>query len=439
MQARREAMSGSFRSVARRVADLEFWIVLLGVAPVLLFDAWMPHWAVIAALAAVPLLWLVRWLGHGSPVRVNPLNPPVLILLLMAPVGVWAATIKSPSLPHLYRIILGVALLYAATGTLSSARRLRLVAALLVVAVPVLALFALLGTPLSASKLPVLSNLYDSIPPTIRPFWRPTGLGPNSVAGALAMLLPLPFGFALGGKQRWLRVAYVLASLFAGVVLLLTQSRGALLGLALAALIMMIVWNRWFLLVIPAAIGGGMAALATLGAQRLGGLMLSSAATSAVESVEGRLAIWSRAIYMVQDFPLTGVGLGMFDRILDLLYPLSMVSVETNLHHPHNLFLSQAVSSGLPGLVGLMSLILLLSAMSVQSLRWSRSGQMWPLALGLLGALIAYLGHGLFDNPTSFIRASAIVWLLFGLQAALWLHLREHRSSVVRSDGILHA
>ncbi len=428
-------MSESFRSLARRIADLELWIVLLGVAPVLLFEPWMPRWAVFAALIAVPLLWLVRLLGHGSPVRVSPLNLPVLILLLTAPIGVWAATSKSQSLSHLYRIILGVALLYAATGTLSTARRLRSMVALLAVAVPALAVFALLGTQLSASKLPMLSSLYESILPTLRPFWRPAGLGPNSVAGALAMLMPLPIGLALGGKQRWLRIACVLASLFAGAVLLLTQSRGALLGLALAALVMLIVWSRWFLLAIPIAIGGSVVALATLGSQRLGALMLSGAATSAVESMEGRLAIWSSAIYMVKDFPLTGIGLGMFDRVLDLLYPLSTVSMETNIHHPHNLFLFQAVSSGLPGLVGMVSLILLLFVMSVQSLRWARGGQMWPLALGLLGALIAYLGHGLFDSPTSFIRASAILWLLFGLQAALWLHLREQRPPAARSAG----
>jgi len=48
--------------------------------------------------------------------------------------------------------------------------------------------------------------------------------------------------------------------------------------------------------------------------------------------------------------------------------------------------------------------------------------------LGLLGALVAYLAHGMFDSPTSFIRASAILWILYGLQAALWLHLRERRA-----------
>jgi len=415
--------------VARHIAGLELIFVLLGVAPVLLFDAWMPRWAVVATLAAVPLLWLVRWLGTGSPVRATPLDLPVLLLLLVAPVGVWVAAARPLSLPDLYRITLGVALLYAAAGTLTSARRLRLLAALLLIAVPALALLALLGAQLSDAKFPALAALYGWIPAAIRPFWRPTGLGPNSVAGGLAMLLPLAIGFALGGKSLWLRIACSLASLFASAVLLLTGSRGALLGLALAVLVILIVQNRWFLLAIPAVILGGVAALVALGADRAGAWMLSGTATSAVESLEGRLEIWARALDMIRDFPFTGIGLGMFDRMLDLLYPLHMVTPEVDIYHPHNLFLFQATSGGLPGLIAWLALILLLFAMAAQSVRWSRRGEAWPLAMGLLGGLAAYVGHGLFDSPTSFIRAGAILWLLFGLQAALWLHLRAGHAS----------
>lgn len=427
MRHRPETMIRYCGLVARRIADLELWIVLLGVAPILLFDAWVPRWAVMAALATVPLLWLIRWLGEGSPVRASPLNLPVLILLVMAPVGVWAAAGKTLSLPHLYRIVLGVALLNSATGTLNSARRLRLMAALLVIAVPALALFALLGTHMSAFKFPELSVLYNWIPSAIRPFWRPAGLGPNSVAGALALLLPLSLGFALNGSRGWQRIASALGFVFAGSVLLLTGSRGALFGLALAVLVMFVVWNRWFLLTVPALIVAGIAAWAAWGIEWLGVFLMSTTATSAVESLEGRLEIWARALYMIQDFPLTGIGLGMFDQILDLLYPLSTVALETDIYHPHNLFLSQAVSGGLPGLIGLLALVCLLLTMGVQSTRWSRGREMWPLALGLLGSVVAHLGHGLFDSPTSFIRGSAILWLLFGVQTALWLHLHGAR------------
>ncbi|MFN2244495.1 MAG: O-antigen ligase family protein [Anaerolineae bacterium] len=417
-------MRAQFRAAAGRIASIELPIVLLGVAPVLLFDAWVPRWALIVALAAIPLLWLVRWMGTGSPVRATPVDLPILILLAMVPVGVWAAAIRPLSLPGIYRAVLCAGLFYAVVGTLTSARRLWTFAALLLVGVPVLALFALLGTQMGGGKFPLADALYDWIPSAIQPFWRPAGLGPNSVAGGLVLLLPLTIGFALGARRPWLRIACTLASLFAGAVLVLTQSRGALVGLALAVVVMFIVWNRWFLLAIPAGIIGGMAAVGALGAAQVGEFMLSGTTTSAVASMEGRLAIWARALAMIRDFPVTGIGLGMFDYLLDLLYPLFDVAPETDIFHPHNLFLFQAVSSGLPGLIALLALLFLLLVLAAKSIRWSQRSEAWPLALGLLGALVAYVGHGLFDNPTSFIRAGSILWILFGLQVALWLHLR---------------
>ena len=429
MRRRSSVVSQHIRSAARGVASLELAVVLVGVAPVLLFDDWMPQWAIVAALAAIPALWLVRWLGFGSPIRATPLDLPLLILLLMVPVGVWAALIKEQSLPQIYRVVLGAGLFYATAGTLTSAGRLRRFAALLMLAVPALALLALLGTQLSDGKFPVLSDLYDWIPSVISPFWRPTGLGPNSVAGGLALLLPLTFGAALGARNRWLRAASAVAVLFAATVMVLTQSRGALVGAVLAVSVMLVLWKRWFLLVIPAAIIAGAAALVVVGPEQLGGFIASGTASSAAASLEGRLEIWTRALHMIRDFPITGVGLGMFDHMLDLLYPLQMVTLETDMYHPHNVFLFQATSSGLPGLIALLALLLLLFVMAAQSVRRARGGEMWPLAIGLAGALVAYVGHGLFDSPTSFIRASAILWILFGLQASVWLHLRERGPS----------
>ncbi|NIV28265.1 MAG: hypothetical protein GWN58_01765, partial [Anaerolineae bacterium] len=234
------------------------------------------------------------------------------------------------TLPGIYKAVLATGLYYGAVGTLTSARRLRTFVVCLLIGIPVLALVALLGTQLSDAKFPLLGALYDGIPSAIKPFWRPTGLGPNSVAGGLVMLLPLTVGLALGAKRWWLRIACALASVFAGSVLVLTGSRGALVGLSLAVLVMFIVWNRWFLLAIPAMILGGLAALAFLGTERLGHFLLSGTSTSAVASLEGRLEIWTRTLAMIRDFPITGVGLGMFDQIMDLLYPLRSVIPHTD-------------------------------------------------------------------------------------------------------------
>lgn len=412
--------------MACTISDWELLILFLITVPVLVFDAWMPTWAIVVALSAIPILWLIRWLGYGSPTCPTPLDVPILILLLMVPVGVWAAAVKPLALPQIYRIVLGIALFYAVVNTLISARRLWTLTSLLLAAVLVLSLIAVLGIQRPGSKVPMASALYSFVPAFFRPFWRPEGLGSNSIAGGLVMLLPLSVAFALGGRHRLLRVACILISLLGGFALIFAQSRGAIVGLALAALVMGIAWKRRVLLVVPTVLLAGLVALGVLGWSRISEFMYSGIATSAGISLELRLELWMRALYMIQDFPFTGVGLGMFDRVIDLFYPLFLKSLDADMFHAHNIFLSQAVDTGLTGLVAYLAMILVLFAMAWQSSAMSRQKEWWPLAVGLLGAIVAYVGHGMFDSPTALIRANTILWLVFGLQAALWLHLQRH-------------
>ena len=415
------------RRIARRIASLELWIVALGVAPVLIFDAWMPTWLIVLVLASIPGLWLVRWIGHGTPIRPTPLDVPILVLLMMVPVGVWAAAAGSPALPEVYRIVLGVALFYAVVGTLTSARGLRWVAGLLLPAIAILSLVALLGTLWAGGKLPLqqLGTVYQSVPTLIQPFWNPAGFSANIVGGILAVLLPVTIAYALGAGRWWLKSAWAIAFLAGGLVLALTQSRGAIVALLFALLVMGVARTRWFLVAVPALGVAGLAAVQWLGASQAGQLLLPGATSRAIDSIEGRLEIWSRALYAIQDFPFSGAGLGMFDRVVDLLYPLFLISPEAKVFHPHNIYLAEAVDLGLPGLIAFVSVLVLLLFMAVQSIQLSRDDRLRPLAFGLLGALVAYMIHGLFDSITSFIKAYTIIWAIFGLQAALWLCLHE--------------
>jgi putative inorganic carbon (HCO3(-)) transporter len=415
------------RRIARRVAGLELWIVALGVAPVLIFDAWMPRWLIVLALALIPALWLIRWVGCGTPVRPTPLDLPILILLLMVPVGVWAAAVSSAALPEVYRIVLGVALFYAVVGTLTLARGLRLVAGLFLPATLALSLAALLGTQWAQGKLPLprLEAVYQSLPALLQPFWNPAGFSTIIVGGILAVLLPVSIAYALGTGRWWLKVAWAIAFLAGGLVLALTQSRGAIVALLLALLVMGVARSRWFLVAVPLLGVAGLVAVRSMGASQLGQLLLPDATSQAIGSLQGRLELWSRAVWMIQDFPFTGVGLGMFDRVADLLYPLVLASPDVTLFHPHNIFLAEAVDLGLPGLIAFVSVLLLLLFMAVQAVHLSRDDRLRPLAFGLLGALVVYVTHGLFDSITSFIKANTIIWAILGLQTALWLCLHE--------------
>jgi O-antigen ligase len=120
------------------------------------------------------------------------------------------------------------------------------------------------------------------------------------MAGALVLLL-----FAWRDLRGVERGIVTEASLLMLVVLVLTKSRGGLLGLA-AALVALVVlrWRRGGLIV-PA--GGLVAAFAVwrIGAARV---VEALTATQSLGGLDGRLEVRSRAVFMAQDFPFTGIG-----------------------------------------------------------------------------------------------------------------------------------
>ncbi len=423
-------MRQRLKAAARQIGGLELAVVLLGIAPILVFDGWVPDWAVAGALAAIPLLWLVRWAGHGSPTRPTPLDWPILLLLLMVPVGIWVAADRTRSLPEVYRILLGVALYYALVNTLVDFRYIRWAQRLVVLVTAGLGVAALLSTQWGGVSLdlPLIGSVHERLPTLVRPFWNPAGFNPNIVGGSLAMLLPIVIAAVIGERTWPVRVLGAAAVLTGSLVLLLSQSRGGLIGFALALLAMGVAYSRKFLLVAVVIVLIGIGLVLAVGPLQVGQQLLTQAGDSVIGSLDGRLELWSRALYMVQDFPFTGVGLGMFDPVLDLLYPLFLLGPGSDLFHPHNVLLAQAVMAGIPGLVAFGASLILLLCMALQSVRFSRSGAFWPLAVGLLGSVAAYLGHGLFDSIDSFIKAHTIVWAVFGLQVALWLHLHSAES-----------
>jgi putative inorganic carbon (HCO3(-)) transporter len=414
------------KTAAGRIADLELVIVALGIAPVLIFDAWMPRWIIGLALVLIPTLWLVRWFGRGYLTQPTPLDVPILLLLLMVVVGIWAAPIRMVALPEVYRIILGVALFYAMVNTLTTARYLQVVTALVLAATAALGVLALLGTDWSSGKfaLPLLDAIYARLPAMVRPFWNPGGFGSNTMGGILAMLLPLLIAFAVGARRWLLKGAFAVAATAGCLALLLSQSRGGTIGLLLAILVMGVARSRWLLIVVLLVSMGGLLAIGTTGIDPISDLVSSVSVDSAASSLEGRVELWSRALYMSQDFPFTGVGLGMFSRTVQILYPLFLVSPDVEIPHPHNIFFSQVVDAGFPGLVAFLALLILLFFIALRSTRLSKQGEWWPLAIGLLGSLVAFVAHGHFDSTTSFIKAHTVIWGLIGLQTTLWLYLR---------------
>jgi putative inorganic carbon (HCO3(-)) transporter len=169
------------------------------------------------------------------------------------------------------------------------------------------------------------------------------------------------------------------------------------------------------LLVVVAAVG-----ILVYGVQPTLDLVLGGVGDSAIRSAEGRLELFSRGLYMLQDFSFTGVGLGMFPRVLPILYPLFLVGPDTQMPHVHNIYLQAGIDHGFPGMIAFLAMLVLLLVMGVEAIRLSRGRRWEPLAIGLLGGLVAYLVHGLFDAIWHTPRSNIIIWGFFGVLTAVW-------------------
>jgi putative inorganic carbon (HCO3(-)) transporter len=177
-----------------------------------------------------------------------------------------------------------------------------------------------------------------------------------------------------------------------------------------------------------------------VGVERIAALF---SAGSAIGGLSGRPEVWSRALYMIQDFPFTGVGMGTFKPVANLLYPFFTLGPDADVPHAHNLALQVAVDLGLPGLIAWLALVGLVFAGAWQVYRRGRaSGDGWltGLGAGLLASQVALAVHGLTDAVTWGTRPAVLVWAVWGLAMAAW-NLRERADSdpamqfVARSEG----
>lgn len=396
-----------------------FFLAILFLTPVLLFPSFLPRWTLVVALGLLALTALLRCLATKRLIGHTPADWPLLFLFLLLSVGLWASADRSVTLVRTYALVANLALFWA-VASLVQTRWLRWTGWALLAAGFVLAAFFLLGTQFVAAKLPFIHrDIYGLLPGGLRPFWNPEGFNANLTGGLLGLFLMPAVILTLAG-EGWLQrgLGLVVSSLLA-VMVLLAQSRGALIGVAVALPVVTILLNRrwgWFWLIL--LIGGGVFAY-TQGVHLSLQSTIDASETQGLNTLTDRVEIWSRALYLVQDFSFTGVGMGMFEPTVKLLYPTFQIGPDVVFKHTHNIYLQAAAEMGIPGLISYLALYLIMGFLLVQRALDRGAGLYRVVALGLLGALIVYLVHGFFEVITYATRSAVVVWGLFGLMVAV--------------------
>lgn len=428
--------------VAEWITKTEFlWLALA--APFFLFPA--PDR--VLPLIVLPALWIARRIARGHFAPPTPLDWAIALMLLMVLVSMYATFDLSFSLGKIAGVLLGVGVFYALVGWASSSRHVAwAVAAYVLFGFP-LAIMGLLGINWT-NKLPALSQLSAHLPSIVKGLpGAESGLQPNEVGGALVWIVPLQLsllGWSLARKSasrtaRWLLpLGLLLLTAICGGTLVLTQSRSALIGFALGMglLLWLGVPKARFVFVLLVVLAA--AAVVYVGPQNIAdklvdGVGMGASPTEGITSLQDRTEIWSRAIYGIEDFPFTGMGMNAFRRVMPILYPMFSVAPETDLAHAHNELLQAALDLGLPGLIAYMAIMLLATALLVQTWRSATEGWVRAAVAGVASGLLAHSVYGITDAIALGAKPGVLLWWLLGLTVVLWQRSAAH-DTPIRAD-----
>lgn len=403
------------RKLSGHFLQYEIWVVTFFILLSLIWTRLLP-----LAIGAAILFWILRLIARRRLSIRTPADWSIVLLFLMIPVTLWITPASQTTLVQSLRLISGILFYYAVVNWGDSIPRIRQLVFGISVAGLGLALAAPFSVQWAAAKLIFApTQLYDRFALLIS-----DTVHPNVLAGSLVVLLPIPLAWLVFNwrQMNWMwRITGTFLSLVIIGMLALTQSRGALITLAFVFILLITLrWRYGWLILLLSVI----AVITFAFNYGFSDLFQFITRGSSVGDLTGRVEIWARAIFMIQDFPFTGIGMGTFAETIKSLYPFYILDVET-MPHAHNLFLQVGVDLGLPGLISWLAIAMLTIWMSGRLFYKGRNADdnlLIGYAAGLLLSNLAILFHGLTDSVTwGMVRPAPLVWGVWGMTVAGWL------------------
>lgn len=247
----------------------------------------------------------------------------------------------------------------------------------------------------------------------------------NDLAGLCFFPLSLCLALIVSEKKGWVKLAAFTGTGVLTLIILLTQSRGALIALVATGLIFFVTQSRGKrlkTLLITATVGVVILPLVPSSAwQRFSGLAwLTSEDTIQYADPEGsaeaRYNIWRVARTIIKENPATGIGLGAYQRAHATYTGRILVPpAARGFRDTHSTYLNVAAETGIPGLIVFLAMILVVVVGAELTRRRAplsvRARQLFVLELGLL----AFMLHGIFGSlaKLSFLYIQlAFIWAL---------------------------
>lgn len=375
------------------------------------------------ALVLLFMIWVARLLTRQdqTPFQFTPVGLPLLSFLVLAVfsfvIGMAHAGLQIQIVRHFAEILLALGLYFLVVNVVRSRERLERVVRALIVAggisaalgivfyvlpsdatIRILSLLRVFKYPTGAD---ILRYIEDNPENSLRAI--STSIDPNVLGGLMILTAALTAPQLFAQRPLLPRKLVILAWLAMFVCLILTFSRGALLGIAMALLVIAFVKYRR---IIPILLIG--AVIFYLAPVTQGYVThLADAITASDLATQMRLGEYKDAFILISRNPIFGVGfLGTPD--IDTYLGVSSV------------YLLMAEEMGLVGVaVFFLAMgIYYWQALSAWLGRLSRDDRLAPILLGITTALIGSMTAGLFDHyffNLDFPHSVTLFWLFVGL------------------------
>lgn len=453
----------TLKSVKATIESIDslMWIVLLAATPLFILIQPEESWV----LLLLPFTWLISIMARKQPIPNTPMNLALLVIAIQVLISLYATYDIAVSLQKVTGVIWGMTVFFALVRFGKKRSGILISTLIFIIGSAGISVLGLLGIEWPTNKIIFFNSLYDKVPniSSILPGLT-EGFHPNEVGGALTWIIPfwivVLFWMVIRSRKIKENIPsfIILSGLFfnfvllglSSVVLLFSQSRSAYIGLVFGLVILLLV-------VLPKKIRWGYISLLIIGTGILiyfilnGQFMLyvnqlfpdSGMASMAfsMNTLSGRVEIWSRAIYAIQDFAFTGMGMNTFRTIVNVLYPLQIISADIpvkDIGHAHNLFLQVALDLGIPGLIAFIGLYITSFWMifdSLKRLKRSLNGnhrtdiitkEMFSIVLiGFLGGQVAHLGFSMTDAIAFGAKPGILFWVMQSIICAIFLKVRR--------------
>jgi O-antigen ligase len=390
-------------SVSKRVLfGLEWFLILSALASFTLTESMRP--VVLYGLITLFFSWIVRYVRAGRLFAPSKMTLPWGLFVFSAGAATWIAYDTGPALLQFARILAAGTLFFALLE--SEERFAWICAAGFMLAASVLAFYWPLQHDFWAQpiKFPFATGIGLWLQEHLPQFPGPS-IHPNVGAGVLA--LALPFGLALF-VFTWRAKNSLLAALWGVCIavvffgLLLTGSRGALIGLAVAAILALAVF-LWRKLSASQRSGRSkqilsLGTLLLVAAVFIGGTWYALPAFLSDTYAAGpeRIQMWRQGAGLIRDYFFTGSGL----MTTPMVHGVYGILIDTPfLDHLHNTYLEIWLEQGLVGFLALVAGGFVVLSRAFQVLQDSTGKLSKRILLNWAGlAALTIIGvHSLFD------------------------------------------